>query len=481
MQNRLLTIMFLDVQGYTKRTAQATREETTRYVEEIRAFVDTFIAKHQGTLIKTMGDGFLVSFDSPTNAVQCGLEMQKQIRLKNATLPNPTQYTHFRIGINTGEVSIDEKGDLFGDPVNIAARIESFAEAGEVFISESTYLAMNRNEVGAVDLGPQSFKNATREIRIYKVTSERDARKAMAGAKHGGGPAQPVSSRSHAWRLWLLGGVILLGGGILWIASRRGRQIPPVRSVGGTPTVMTSVLATPSVGQSASPMAEPPLGSPPPPSQNHHPRMQPGPPFEHPPGREPGPLLEPPPGWEGPWPPLDGQPGFPTEPPPWRQGSRPSRLGPHPGLPGDKEPMAWPQEGPGFAPEGDGLSHFRKMERPAPLQKALNRIDQAVAAKKFAEAVELIEMVLDGAARKGMDLPPFDLARMAKIMARAGQPRKAVPLLERAIKQVPPSQPKFRTRLLEGLEMIQNGIATPSDPGGPTLPPWGSEMRQGGR
>lgn len=174
MENRLLTIMFIDVQGFTKRTANATREETSKFIEETRGFVTSHLEKLQGRLVKTMGDGFLAAFDSPTNAVQCGNEIQRKMLARNANILNPDHFVRFRIGINTGEVGIDEGGDLFGDPVNIAARIESFAESGAVYISESTFLAMNRNEFGAVDLGPQMFKNATREIRVYKILSEED-------------------------------------------------------------------------------------------------------------------------------------------------------------------------------------------------------------------------------------------------------------------------------------------------------------------
>jgi hypothetical protein len=120
-------------------------------------------------MVKTMGDGFMVRFDSPTNAVQTGIEIQRKLESRNAQMMNPDSIVRFRIGINTGEVGIDENGDLFGDPVNIAARIQTFADTNDVFISESTYLAMNRNEFGAVDLGAQELKNATREIKIYKV------------------------------------------------------------------------------------------------------------------------------------------------------------------------------------------------------------------------------------------------------------------------------------------------------------------------
>ncbi len=169
MENRLMTIMFLDMQGYTKRSARQTIEEMKLFHDQMQKFVTEVIERWSGIMVKTLGDGFLVRFESPTNAVQAGIEIQRKLESRNAQMMNPDSLVRFRIGINTGEVGIDESGDLFGDPVNIASRIQTFADTNDVFISESTFLAMNRNEFGAVDLGSQELKNATREIRIYKV------------------------------------------------------------------------------------------------------------------------------------------------------------------------------------------------------------------------------------------------------------------------------------------------------------------------
>ncbi|MBF0543848.1 MAG: adenylate/guanylate cyclase domain-containing protein [Candidatus Riflebacteria bacterium] len=175
MENKLLTVMFIDMQGYTRKSATQTIDEMKLFHDEMLNFVKQITETFSGIIVKSLGDGFLMRFDSPTSAVMCGNELQRKLESRNANVLNPDHFVRFRIGINTGEVGIDESGDLFGDPVNIASRIQTFAEPNEVFISESTFLAMGRNQFGVVDLGPQKLKNALREIKIYKVLKKPSA------------------------------------------------------------------------------------------------------------------------------------------------------------------------------------------------------------------------------------------------------------------------------------------------------------------
>ncbi len=172
MLNKTLTIMFIDVQGYTLLTAQKKRHEQQLFVTELREFVEKHVQAKSGKLTKAMGDGFLVTFESPTDAISCGIDLQKEISLRNKNVRNSENLISFRIGMSTGEVNVDDTGDVFGDVVNIAARIQKFAEPNEVFISESTYLAMNAAEIKALDLGPQRFKNVVREVRVFKVLKD---------------------------------------------------------------------------------------------------------------------------------------------------------------------------------------------------------------------------------------------------------------------------------------------------------------------
>ncbi len=164
-----------DIQGYTSRTSTQTREENELFIKETQSFVKRHVQEFEGELVKTMGDGFLVTFESPTNAVKCGLSIQRELSRRNANVLDTQSFVRFRIGICTGEVNIDETGDVYGDAVNIAARIQSFAEPNQVFIAESTFLSMNQSEVSAMDLGPQQFKNVLREIRVYRVIKDEEA------------------------------------------------------------------------------------------------------------------------------------------------------------------------------------------------------------------------------------------------------------------------------------------------------------------
>ncbi len=169
MLRKTLTILFADVQDYTSRTGRQSREQQEQFILELQSFIKEQVKEKNGNFVKSMGDGFLVTFESPTDAVACGKSIQKQISIKNANTLNQENLVRFRIGISTGEVMVDDNGDVYGEAVNIAARIEKFATPNEVYISESTYLSMNKSEFNALDLGPQKFKNLVQEIRVYRI------------------------------------------------------------------------------------------------------------------------------------------------------------------------------------------------------------------------------------------------------------------------------------------------------------------------
>jgi hypothetical protein len=120
--------------------------------------------------VKTIGDALLITFESPTNAVLCGIAMQERLRVHNEEQPEEEQLM-IRVAINSGEVQIRE-GDVFGEAVNITARIEGITDAGEIYFTESVYLAMNKSEVPTSEVGEKRLKGIPESIKVYKVIQD---------------------------------------------------------------------------------------------------------------------------------------------------------------------------------------------------------------------------------------------------------------------------------------------------------------------
>ena len=136
MEARNLAIMLTDIKGFTSKTASFSRAQTQELLARHRELVLPVIEKFHGRLVKTIGDAFLVVFNSPTDAVICGVQVQEALKAHNADKPQQEKI-EIRIAINAGEVAVHDDGDIYGDPVNITSRLESIAEAGEVFFTEA--------------------------------------------------------------------------------------------------------------------------------------------------------------------------------------------------------------------------------------------------------------------------------------------------------------------------------------------------------
>lgn len=176
MQTRVLTILFTDMQGFTSRTSQQSRQEIEDLLIAHDQILRPLFSEYYGRVIKTIGDSFMVSFDSPTDAVLSGIAIQKAIRTYNAIPGN--MRIDVRIGINSGEVHV-KNNDVFGEAVNIAARIESMATPGTVVFSEAAFLSMNKNEIRVIPLGYHQLKGIPRPIKLYKVWQSVDELNAL--------------------------------------------------------------------------------------------------------------------------------------------------------------------------------------------------------------------------------------------------------------------------------------------------------------
>jgi TolB-like protein len=166
---RLAAILAADVVGYS-RLMEADEVATLAALKaRRRGVLDPLVAKHQGRIFKTTGDGVLVEFASAVNAVQCAVDLQRSMTEANTEQPDDRQIV-LRIGINLGDVVV-EGSDLYGDGINIAARLESIAEPGCILISSTAHDHVGTKiKVAFEDLGAQKLKNIAQPVRAYRVT-----------------------------------------------------------------------------------------------------------------------------------------------------------------------------------------------------------------------------------------------------------------------------------------------------------------------
>src|ERR1700737_4878744 len=159
-----------DVFGYSRLMGE-NAEATLRTVSSYRKLIDSLIEQHHGRFVNSAGDSVLAEFASVVNAVQCAVEIQTTLKAENANLP-PDRRMEFRIGVNLGDVMVDGE-QIYGDGVNVAARLESLADPGSIFISGSVHEQLgNKLVLGYEDLGEQSVKNMAKPVRVYRVLTE---------------------------------------------------------------------------------------------------------------------------------------------------------------------------------------------------------------------------------------------------------------------------------------------------------------------
>jgi adenylate cyclase len=197
VKRKLAAILSADVKGYSRLMGE-NEVQTLKTLSAYFQIMTTLIQKHQGKVLNIAGDNLLADFESVVDAVQCGVEIQKELRTKNAELAEG-QRVKFRIGINLGDV-IREGESIYGDGVNIAARLESLSEAGGLCISGMAFDQIkNKLNLGYKYLGEQTVKNILEPVRVYQVLMEPEAAGKVIGEK---------KTKPKQWQMAAMGLVI---------------------------------------------------------------------------------------------------------------------------------------------------------------------------------------------------------------------------------------------------------------------------------
>lgn len=168
LRRRLTVILAADVAGYSRLVAEDEEDTLHRFNRAAEIFA-ACVSKHHGRVFNTAGDAILAEFPSALDATRCAIDFQEANNAAQDALPPPRQI-RFRIGIATGDVVVTEAGDLLGDPVNVAARLESIAAPGGICISEDVRShVLNKIRLNVIDLGEQKLRNIPRAIRAFKL------------------------------------------------------------------------------------------------------------------------------------------------------------------------------------------------------------------------------------------------------------------------------------------------------------------------
>src|ERR1044071_3915049 len=169
VQRRLAAVLAADVVGYSRLMGQDGAGTLAALMARRKNVLEPVVARHRGRIFKVMGDGVFVEFGSAVNAVQCAVELQQGMAAANSGLPED-RHIVLRIGVNLGDVMI-EGSDLYGDGVNIAARLETIAEPGGILVSSTAHdYVGTKVKVGFKDMGVQALKNIAQPVRAYRVT-----------------------------------------------------------------------------------------------------------------------------------------------------------------------------------------------------------------------------------------------------------------------------------------------------------------------
>lgn len=215
-RRRLTTILAADVIGYSRLMA-ADEEATLNTLRVYRGVINDLVGKHGGRIFNTAGDAVLVEFTSAVEAVRCAISIQEDLAVRNAEVPEDRQMW-FRIGINVGDVMVEDD-DLFGDGVNVAARLEGIAEKGGICISGTTFEQVkNKMSIGFEDIGAQQVKNIPHPVPAYRIVPGQVSVAADRGGPSAGAraPAGASRSRTTLWAGLAVLVVAVTAGALAW-------------------------------------------------------------------------------------------------------------------------------------------------------------------------------------------------------------------------------------------------------------------------
>ena len=197
VKRKLTAILSADVKGYSRLMGED-EVGTIHTLNAYKKVMADLIQHHHGRVVDATGDNLLAEFASVVDAVQCAVEIQKELKVRNADLPE-SRRMEFRIGVNLGDV-VEEKDKIFGDGVNIAARLESLSEAGGICISGTAFdQVKNKLNLGYKYLGEQTVKNILEPVRVYRVLMEPEAAGKVIGEK---------KAKPRQWQMATMGLVI---------------------------------------------------------------------------------------------------------------------------------------------------------------------------------------------------------------------------------------------------------------------------------
>jgi len=238
MKRKIAAIFAADIAGYSRLVAED-EEETLRRLASYREVVDDFIARSGGRIFNTAGDAVLAEFPSAVDAVRCAIDIQESLRTRNMAYP-PSRQMSFRIGITIGDV-VERNGDLLGDGVNIAARLEGLAEVGGICVSRAVHEQVaNKLSVQFADIGAQEVKNIPTPVHAYMVAMRRED--GSYGKPQLKKPASKLAA-APVW-MWPLVVAVVSIAGIGVTGFLYNTKLKQTAYVAATPAVTPSVTPT---------------------------------------------------------------------------------------------------------------------------------------------------------------------------------------------------------------------------------------------